>query len=103
MFKFKSEKETPEKEFSANAVAIGDKARACLATEQFKSYRDQYESSEQKMIQSMIKTTDLFLSAEFSLEIYGSKMLVYMTRIKDLKMLLDVVVVNSKKGKDSGK
>ncbi len=78
---------------------VGDTARACLGMEQFNTYRKQYVIAEEKMVDAMLMCTTSYMSGSFGLNEYASKMLVYMTRLKDLRMLLDTVTINSKKGK----
>lgn len=95
---FKAE-EKPDQQIDEQISLVGDIARVCLAMEEFKSYRKQYEAAEQKMVQTMLMLTESFNAGRVDLTTYGAKMLVYMTRVKDLRMLLDAVLVDSKKGK----
>ena len=100
MFKSDVEKksEQADKLAAENIRLTGDIARTCLSLSQFKSYRTQYAAAEENMVQAMLMLTESFNAGRVALTEYGSKMLVYMTRLKDLRMLLDVVTLNSKKG-----
>ena len=89
-----------EKEAQESIKAVGNAARACLSTEQFKTYRSHFEHSEKKMVDALLMLTKSFEAGSFDLSAYGSKVLVYMTRLKDLRILLDVVEADAKKGKD---
>jgi len=87
-----------EKVLDKEINMIGGIARKCLALPQFKKYRDQYIKSEQKILEAMLKTTQSFTSGSFDFTSYGAKMLVYMTRLKDLRLLVDRIKIDSKKG-----
>jgi hypothetical protein len=88
----KAQAETDEK-----IRLTGDIARVCLSMDQFKVYRKQYAAAEEKMIDEMMMTTACFSSGSIDLTQYGAKMLVCITRLKDLRMLLDTVESNARK------
>ena len=102
IFKPQTEKERVEAERKANEAIdlTGDMARNCLATDQFKVYRDNYEKAEKKIVLAMLKCTQCYLANQFDFQSYGNQMLVYMTRMKDLRSLLDIVEADARKGKD---
>ena len=99
------EKELQKKEKEVQKVLsmTGAIARNCLRLSQFQKYKKQYQSAEEKMIKVMEKLTDSFQAGEMDITTYGCKMLVYMTRLKDLRMLIDVVEIDSRKGKKDAK
>jgi len=90
----KADKQVEEKLSMTGAVA-----RYCLNSSSFQKYRRQYQSAEEKMIQAMMMCTESYMAGRFDLTSYGSKMLVYITRLKALRSLLDTVTLDSKKGK----
>jgi hypothetical protein len=96
---FNADVKTVDKEISEQINMIAATAKNCLSLEQFKTYRKQYESAEEKMVQAMLMLTESFNAGRLDLTTYGSKMLVYMTRLKDLRMLLDTITNDAKKVK----
>lgn len=92
MFQAKTEKQV-DKQLNAAAAA----ANACLSTDSFSYYRKQYEKAESKMLEAMMMMTESYYSGNIQLEAYGAKMLVYMTRLKDLRSLLDKVTRDARK------
>ena len=93
---FKSDVDV-NKEITEQINMISGVAKNCLSMEQFKTYKKQYEIAESKMVQALLMLTESFNAGRLDLTTYGSKMLVYMTRIKDLRMLLDQVTADAKK------
>lgn len=85
-------------ESSEQIKLTGDIARACLATKEFKQYRDQYEKMEQKVIDEMIIEAANFCVSCDSTEKFGAKCLVKLTRLRDLRSLVTKVEADSKKG-----
>ena len=80
---------------------VGDSARVCLNLPQFKAYKDKYIKAESKVIDTMLLLTDAYMRGEVNIELYATKTLVYMTKLKDLRMLIKTVTVDSKKGKNN--
>ena len=78
------------------------KARICFALKQFADYKKQYQQVEDKMLVAMAALTESYLAGKFDLITYGARMLVYMTRLKDLKLLLSVVESDIRKGEKNG-
>ena len=91
-----------DREVNKEAEDCMSKARICFALKQFAEYREQYVKAEAKMVAAMDKLTEAYLSGLFDLTTYGAKMLVYMTRLKDLRILLDVVNSDIRKGEKNG-
>lgn len=86
-----------DKKIAKEISIVADMARACLSTEQFQAYKKQYESAQSKMVDVMLMLTESHNSGQMDITKYGAKMLVYMTRIKDLRMLLDQVEKDARK------
>jgi hypothetical protein len=97
MFKAPDAREEQKiREDAAESIRLTvDIAKQCLAMEQFKSYRTQYESAEQKMVAEMLMVTVTFNAGRMDLMQYGAKMLVCMTKLRDLRLLLDTVNSNA--------
>ena len=77
----------------------GQIARSCLNLPQFKAYKDKYIKAESKVIGTMLLLTASYMKGELTLETYGTKVLVYMTRLGELKRLIGTVTTDAKKGK----
>jgi hypothetical protein len=88
----------PEVKDDVNIKLAGDRARACLATKEFKHYRDQYASLESKVIDELITEAANFCVSNDSTEKFGAKCLVKLTRLRDLRSLVSKVEVDAKKG-----
>jgi len=88
-----------EKDASNGIDLVGDYARSCLCTLEFKKYKDKYVEAEKRVIKSLLILTDTYLSGNMDISSYGTKVLVLITRLKDVRMLLDTVTTDSKKGK----
>lgn len=82
--------------------SLGNTARVCLNSSQFHDYRKQYEATEAKVVESILRLTSNLENGELDLTAYGTKVLVFMTRLKDLRSLLTIVKNDSKKGQDDG-
>ncbi len=91
-----------DKIVNQDAIDCMNKARICLNNEAFKGYKKQYAKAESKMVDTMTALTSSYLEGRFDLTAYGAKMLVYMTRLKDLRLLLDVVKTDIRKGEKNG-
>ncbi len=90
-------------ETSEQIKLTGDIARACLATKEFKQYREQYAQIEAKVIGEMIIDAANFPVGNDSTEKFGAKCLVKLTRLRDLRSLMTKVQTDAQKGKDDGK
>ena len=87
-----------EEKLSPEIKLTGDMARACLETRQFKAYREQYQSLESAVIDELIREAANFAVAPDSVEKFGAKCLVKLTRLRDLRSLVSKVEIDSKKG-----
>ena len=77
-------------------------AKICFGLKQFSEYKQQYLAAEAKMIGAMTALTESYIAGNFDLNAYGARMLVYMTRLKDLRLLLDVVNSDIRRGEKNG-
>ena len=89
------------KDLEESFKVLGANARACLHSHLFHTYRKQYEVTEEKMVESMLRLTTRLECGEFDLNAYGTKVLILMTRLKDLRSLLMIIKNDSKKGQDN--
>lgn len=78
-----------------------DCAKACLATKEFKQYREQYAQMEAKVIGEMIIDAANFPVGNDSTEKFGAKCLVKLTRLRDLRSLMTKVLTDAQKGKEN--
>lgn len=90
-------------ESSEQVKLVGDCARACLSTKEFKLYRDQYAKMEQKVIDEMIIDAANFPVSNDSTEKFGARCLVKLTRLRDLRSLMTKVLTDAQKGKEEKK
>lgn len=74
-------------------------ARQCLTHEDFKHYRKQYEKAEAQAIDALIQETERFMN-DPSGDVGKFAMMVVrrVTRLQDLRLLLNVVDKDAKKG-----
>jgi hypothetical protein len=82
-----------------------DAARICLNVKEFKAYKAQYEQMEAKVIDELIKEAANFCVSGDSTERFGSKCLVKLTRLRDLRSLITKVnadVMKANKEKQDG-
>ncbi len=82
---------------STEIKLTGDLARSCLSLPQFKQYREQYEKMEAKVIDEMVQEAASFCASGDSIEKFGSKCLVKLTRIRDLRSLVTKIENDAKK------
>ncbi len=99
MFKKDNTQSVEERETEKAINMTGDIARMCLSTTQFKLYKEQYTKAEGKVLKSLLVLTDRHISGEISQETYAVRTLVYMTRLKNIRMLLATVTSDARKGK----
>lgn len=79
----------------------GDIARACLDTKEFQTYRKQYEKLEEGVIDELIREAANFCVSGDSIEKFGGKCLVKLTRLRDLRSLITKIKNDSTKGLDN--
>lgn len=79
--------------------AIAVRARACLGSDEFTAYREEYERAERETIGELlidaVKATDM---NEFKLSTFGAKCLVKLNRLRDARKFLVRVTLESKRG-----
>lgn len=77
-------------------------AQACLGSEQFATYKRDYEKAETQIVDVMIRYTKSFFSEDKGdISKYGAMMSRYITKLDDMRMLLRQVGNDAKrKGKD---
>lgn len=90
-----------KKDDDAKAIDIvGAKARICLTTNEFKDYREEYESAEKELVNQLIVEAGEFIAGDSStLEKFGARCLIKLNRLRDVRAMLVAVTVNSKRGK----
>lgn len=76
------------------------KARRCLELAEFKEYRDQFEVMEAKIVDEMIMDAAGFTTQADSMERFGAKCLIKLTRIRDLRALLSKVQTDARKANE---
>lgn len=69
----------------------GDTARKALNSVEFVEYKKSYENAEKAMVDSMLAYTDAFFCNGTDLALYGAKIARMMTKLQDLKVLLNKV------------
>ena len=75
-------------------------AKVCVNNEDFKKYRIELAKAEEKMVKSMISFTNGFMSSiNGDMSFYGAKMCRMITKLSDLRSLLDAVEVDIRKEK----
>lgn len=84
--------------------AIGDKARQCLATACFESYRQEFASAKEKILGAMMSETNRYLAVSSNVDVaqYAARMVAFLTRVQALTSMLQVIEADSKKGALSG-
>lgn len=95
IFNSKVEQVSEDKKVREDIEAVGKAARACLNTEQFKEYKDRFEKAYMTMVNRMVN----YRPDDDRPDSYAFKMVEYSTWVKAMRILLDAVVVDAKKGK----
>lgn len=72
-------------------------AKQCLSMPEFKEYREQFEIMEGKIIDEMIMDAAGFPTQADSMERFGAKCLIKLTRIRDLRALLSKVTSDARR------
>ena len=87
----------PEKQMNQTGMI----ARQCLSHEDFKHYRKQYEKAEAQVINALIQDTEEFMrESGADVTKYALMVVRRITRLQDLRLLLNVVDKDAKKGAD---
>lgn len=106
-FKFKSEPDQKEKEELLKAekeadliyTVAGDRARKCLSTEDFKSYREDYRRAEIKVIDYLLKYNIYFhKNSSANIESYAMMVSRYLTKLESLRSLLEAITKDAQRG-----
>lgn len=88
-----------EKEAELIYTAAGDRARKCLSTEDFKTYREDYRRAEAKIVDYLLKYNIFFhKNTSANLEIYAMNVSRYLTKLESLRSLLEVISKDAQKG-----
>jgi len=89
----------PKKKEAKIEDIVVSKARACLAMNEFKDYREAYEKEEREIIGTLlVDAGKCALDDNGSLEKFGAKCLVRLNRLRDVRGLLRDVTINASKG-----
>lgn len=91
-----------EEKSQADLKLTGDIARKCLSMEQFRQYREYYERAEASVIDELLNEA-LAAYGDGDLAKFGSRCLIKLTRLRDLRSLLTKVAVDSRKGLEEKK
>lgn len=92
----KPEKEVDEQERSLDRVV--SRAKICLNNKDFEEYRKEFVKAEAKMIDSMISFTNIFMGqASGDMSFYGAKIARMITKLSDLRSLVDAVENDARK------
>lgn len=75
-------------------------AKRCLDMPEFKEYREQFEAMEAKIIDEMIMDAAGFPTQPDSIERFGAKCLIKLTRIRDLRSLLSKVNADARRSNE---
>jgi len=92
-------KQQPESDKQVNLTA--EMAKRCLNMEEFKAYRESFEAMERKIIDEMVMDAAGFTTQNESTERFGMKCLIKLTRIRDLRALLNKVSSEARKVKSN--
>lgn len=97
-------KQKISQEASLAVKAVGDTARSCINTEAFSAYKLAFSKAEAKIVDAMISYThNFFQENNGDMAIYGANMARFITKIQDLKALLNAVETDAQKGENSAK
>lgn len=79
---------------------VVSQAKACVNNPEFKEYRKAFVAAQEKMVAQMIQFTNTFMAQESGdMSFYGTKMVRMVTKLSDLKALLDAVDADIRKEK----
>lgn len=93
-----------EKEAESFYTVAGDRARKCLSTEDFKSYRDDYRRAQEKIVDYLLKYNIFFhKNPSANLELYAMNISRYLTKLESLRSLLEVILKDSQKDQHNEK
>lgn len=95
MFGFGEQDEVFKKDNTEALKALGDAARSCVNTKEFKNYKNQLEDTKLVILDQLAA-----MKPQGSLEQYGMQVMIYLDRYKTLKRLVDTIETDAKKGKE---
>ena len=97
MFKL-DEEQAINSESAAKLTEAITSARKCLNHGDFQKYKESYESAYENILNDMCFFTDNYIfRGQGSIEMYAMKMVQYIQRIQDLKILLNKIKLDSSK------
>lgn len=105
MFSLFKDKELQKlKDAEESLRIVSDKARQCLGYDDFKSYRDSYVRAESGMLDAIINYTNNFVQSEHGdVNKYAITMIRYITKLQDLRSLLNTIETDAKRGRSVGR
>lgn len=99
---FKPEKKEND-DLQKSVDKVISQAKLCLTSKEFEKYRKAYEAAEAKMVANLISFTNGFMSLDSGdMSFYGAKVARMITKLSDLKALLDGVESDVRKGNQIG-
>ena len=99
IFKVDLETQDSIKLASAKIDEAAKAARKCLTMPEFHFYRIQFERAQEAIIDKMIQYTSAFFASEHGdMNKYGANMARFMTKLQDLRVLLNTVEKEAKRG-----
>jgi hypothetical protein len=97
IFKVAIEDEESIKEAAKKVRLAGEAARKCLTLQEFQIYTQQFEKAQEAIVIKMIQYTKAFFESEHGdMTKYGANMARFITKIQDLRVLLDRVNSDAK-------
>lgn len=104
LFDFKTKKvldeiEKKESKITAEIQAISDRGRSCLNMKEFTDYAAEYVVLERNLTNFLIDYTKKWQNYEISsIEKYGVKIMLLLSRLGDLRALIDKVNLDANRG-----
>jgi len=103
LFKFRQRgQEDFGKSTSSELERVAAMARKCMSTDQFKKYRERYVALERSILEELITDARRFTTDQSTMEKFGAKCLVRLTRLYDVRSLLVSVASDEKRDKGAG-
>lgn len=92
IFKAVEEDKESIKKAAEKVEAAGKAAKKCLNTDEFAIYREQFAKANDAIINKMMQYTKAFFESEHGdMAKYGANMARFITKLQDLRILLDKV------------
>lgn len=99
IFSFLNSEKKPVEQDTSEIQRVAAMARACMGTKEFKEYRARYEVLQAKIIDELIKDARMFSADQTDMAKFGAKCLVRLTRLNDLRSLLESVAADENRDK----